>query len=100
MLTTENKDTVSIMKTSSGTDSKKLASSIIAHHQANKDCTTITIRAIGAAAVNQALKAVIISNRHFSRKGQMLSVIPAFHDLEENGQVITAVDLKTKFVNF
>jgi len=89
-----------MLRASSGTDAKKLASSIVAHYQNHQDCRSVVIRAIGASAVNQAIKAVIIANKYFVRKGQVLSIIPGFNDLEENGVKITSIELTTKFVNF
>lgn len=96
----DNTDKKEIIRAKSSTDAKKLASSIVAHYQNNKDCTSIIIRAIGAAAVNQSIKAIIIANKHFVRKGQVLSVIPGFNDLDNDGVKMTSIELTTKFVNF
>ncbi len=51
------------------------------------------VRAIGAAAVNQAIKAVIIARRYLAEEGLDLVCIPSFVDLEVRGEKRTAVQL-------
>lgn len=83
-----------VLKTSSATDATKLASSIVSHYQKDK-ITLIIIRAIGAGAVNQSVKSVIIANKYFVRQGMVLMIIPAFNDIEEEN--VTAVELRLQY---
>jgi stage V sporulation protein SpoVS len=39
------------------------------------------LKAVGADAVNQALKSVIIANRTFIKQGQIARIFPAFETL-------------------
>lgn len=54
------------------------------------------LRAIGAAAVNQAMKAIIIAQSYVGAKGLRLLVIPGFADVEMDDGVITAIVLRLK----
>jgi len=51
------------------------------------------VRAIGAAAVNQAIKAVVIARRYLGEDGFDVVCIPSFVDLEIHGQERTAIQL-------
>lgn len=85
---------VQLLRASSSTDSKKLASSIITHYESNAE-TPIVVRSIGAGALNQAVKAVIIANKFFVRIGIVLHLAPAFQDIP--GEDITSVQLTIKY---
>ena len=79
-----------LLRCGSATDANKLACSI--HSVYLEDPTVpIAIRVVGAGSLNQAMKACIISNKFFSRRGMVVSVQPSFQDGNEQ---ITAIELK------
>ena len=82
-----------ILRCKSSTDANKLAGSIHSTYQENPD-TTIFIRVIGAGSLNQAIKAVIISNKFFVKKGLVVDVRPSFQDVSDD---MTAIELKILF---
>ena len=51
------------------------------------------IQAIGAGAINQAIKAVAIARGFLAPSGVDLICIPAFADIEVNGEKRTAIRL-------
>ena len=53
----------------------------------------VEAHAIGAGAVNQAVKAVAIARRNFERRGQELVMTPGFIEVEIDGQERTGVRL-------
>lgn len=82
-----------VLRCSSATDANKLAGSIYSTYQEDA-ATQIIIRVIGAGALNQAIKAVIISNKFFAKKGLVTDLRPSFQDASEN---MTAIELKIAF---
>ncbi|HEY8487727.1 stage V sporulation protein S [Thermaerobacter litoralis] len=52
---------------------------------------TAEVQAIGAGAVNQAVKAIAITRGYVAPNGIDLVVIPAFADIEIDGQQRTAI---------
>lgn len=91
--TMEIKDNQKILRCKSSTDANKLAGSIYSIYQ--EDATShIILRVIGAGALNQAIKAVIISNKFFAKKGIVVDLRPSFQDASEN---MTAIELKVLF---
>lgn len=82
-----------IFRCKSSTDSNLLAGSIYSAYKENAD-TDMVIRVIGAGSLNQAVKAIIISNKYFAKKGIVLDLRPSFCDVESN---MTAIDLKIIF---
>lgn len=77
----------------SSTDANKLAGSIYSAYQEDPSAQ-IVIRVIGAGALNQAVKAAIISNKFFAKKGIVIDLRPSFQDASEN---MTAIELKVLF---
>lgn len=63
----EVQEKVTTLRCSSSTDAKKLAGSIYSTYQSNPD-NDIIIRVIGAGALNQAIKGVIISNKFLLKR--------------------------------
>lgn len=51
----------------------------------------MTLRAIGAASVNQAMKAVAIAAHHVGPRGMVLSVRPGFADVSMPDGTVTAM---------
>jgi len=68
----------------------RLAGSIYSIYKTEPE-SRIIIRVIGAGSLNQAAKAVIISNRYFAKKGLVVGMQPSFQDTEEG---VTAMELK------
>ncbi|MGG1878823.1 stage V sporulation protein S [Paenibacillus cisolokensis] len=53
----------------------------------------VELQAVGAAAVNQALKAVAVARGYVSSQGINLTCIPAFVDVVIDGRQKTAIKL-------
>jgi len=51
------------------------------------------VQAIGAGAVNQAVKAIILSKGYLAEEDVNIAAIPEFVDVEIDGKVRTAVKL-------
>lgn len=95
-----------ILKVAGHTDSKKLSDSIISSYN-DSDTSKVTLRTIGAASLNQAMKGVIIANKYFVNKGILLVIKPAFQDLfkkdifpnceEGDTSKITAIELRIQY---
>ena len=51
------------------------------------------LQAVGAGAVNQAVKAVAIASGFLAPSGYSIICVPAFLDIEINGEAKTAVKL-------
>lgn len=85
---------VSLLRCKSSTDANKLAGSIYSAHKEEPE-SVITLRVIGAGALNQAVKATIISNKFFAKKGITLTLQPSFQDADNN---MTAVEMRILFI--
>jgi stage V sporulation protein SpoVS len=78
------------LRCKTSTDAKRLSGSI--HGLWKKDPTTpIVIRVIGAGALNQAVKGVILANKFFIKTGIVLGIQPSFQTSEDG---VTAIDLR------
>ena len=53
----------------------------------------VEIQAIGAGALNQAIKAIAISRGFLAPSGQNLVCIPSFQDIKVDGEERTAINL-------
>ena len=84
-------ETSKVLRVKGSTSSISLASTI-AHSVYNSE--PVTIRAIGAAAVNQSMKAVAIAQSYVGAKGLRLLVIPGFADVEMDDGVVTALTFR------
>ncbi len=51
------------------------------------------IQAIGAGAVNQAVKALVLAKGYLSEEGTKVMCLPEFVDVEIDGKVRTAIKL-------
>ena len=58
-----------------------------------KESQKAEMQAIGAGALNQAVKAVAIARGFVAPAGDNLVVIPAFNDISINGEQKTAIKL-------
>ena len=59
---------------------------------------TVEIQAIGAGALNQAIKAIAIARGYVAPSGKNLVCIPAFTDIQINGDERTAIKLIIKSI--
>ncbi len=58
-----------------------------------KDNDTVEIQAVGAGALNQAIKSIIICRGFVAPSGKNLICIPAFTDITIDGDERTAIKL-------
>ncbi len=58
-----------------------------------KEKSTVEIQAIGAGAVNQAVKAIAIARGFVAPSGKDIVCVPAFTDIEIEGEERTAIKL-------
>lgn len=79
-----------LIKVSSKAHSTNVAGAIAGVIRSRWECQ---VQAIGAGAVNQAIKAVAIARSYLKEDGLDLAVVPTFCDVEINGEERTAVRL-------
>lgn len=77
-----------VLRVSGSTPADKLGSAIAHHVYAGK---RVALRAVGAPAVNQAMKAVAIANGHTAKRGVLLSVRPGFIDVPMPDKTVTGM---------
>ena len=80
-----------MLRCKASTDATKLAGSIYSTCQENAG-SDVVVRVIGAGALNQAVKASIISNKYFAKKVLKVLLQPSFKDAGEVG-TMTAIEL-------
>ena len=51
------------------------------------------VQAIGAGAVNQAIKAIVLAKGYLAEEGVAIAAVPEFVDVEIDGKVRTAIKL-------
>ena len=86
----QKEETTKVLRCKSSTDANNLAGSIHSTYVDNPE-SQIIIRVIGAGSLNQAVKAAIISNKFFAKKGLVVVLQPSFQDTTES---MTAIELK------
>ncbi len=79
-----------ILKVSATSQPKNVAGAIAAIARTNQ---SVEIFTIGAGAVNQAVKSVAIARGYVSPNGIELICIPAFSQIEVEGEMKTAMKL-------
>ena len=79
-----------ILKVSSKSNPNKVAGALTNVFRENG---IVEIQAIGAGALNQAIKAVAIARGFLAPSGKNLVCIPAFSDIEIDGERRTAIKL-------
>jgi stage V sporulation protein S len=79
---------VEVLKVSAKSQPKSVAGALAAILR-NK--TEAEIQAVGAGAVNQAVKAITIARGFVAPNGIDLVMIPAFSEIEINGELRTAI---------
>ena len=58
-----------------------------------KEQNNVEIQAVGAGAINQAIKAIAIARGYVAPSGKNLICIPAFSDISIDGEERTAIKL-------
>ncbi|ADO77066.1 MAG: stage V sporulation protein S [Halanaerobium sp.] len=76
------------LKVSSKSDPKAVAGALAAVLREEKK---VELQAVGAGAVNQTIKAIAISRGYVAPNGMDLIMIPAFTEIEINGEERTAI---------
>ena len=79
------------IKVSSKSNPKLVAGMITAMVKENKEIIIITI---GAGAVNQAIKSVIIANGYLTQLGRKTKIEPFFQEIIIQEEKISAIKLK------
>ena len=77
-----------VLKVASTSRPNSVAGAIV--NALEKD-SVVEAHAIGAGAVNQAVKAIAIAHRLMSRRGSGLRVTPGFMDIEIDGEEKTGI---------
>ena len=54
------------------------------------------VQAIGAGAVNQAIKALVLATKYLEKDGFNIAFVPHFSDVEIDGKVRTAVKMSVE----
>ncbi len=80
-----------IIKVSSKSTPQKVAGAISNLFRESTD--KVEMQAIGAGALNQAIKAIAIARGFVAPTGKNLVCIPAFSDIEIDGEERTAIKL-------
>lgn len=78
------------LKIRNDSEPQKVAGAIVAYLKEGK---RIELQAIGAGAVNQAVKSVATARGYVAQLGINLSCIPAFTDVEIDGEERTGIKL-------
>lgn len=80
-----------IIKVSSKSVPQKVAGAI-ANILRDKD-DSLELQAVGAGALNQSIKGIIIARGFLAPLGKEISIVPAFSDIVINGEERTAIKL-------
>ncbi len=79
-----------MLKVSSKSNPNKVAGAIASLFRETKK---IEIQTIGAGSLNQAIKAIIIARGFIAPTGENIVVIPAFSEINLDGELKTAIKL-------
>jgi stage V sporulation protein S len=90
-MVTDTKHNEVLLKVKSSSSAANLAAAIANNVYAG---TSVTMRSIGAAAVNQSLKAVAIANGYVGPRGMRLLVLPGFATVEMPDGPISAMTFR------
>ena len=77
-----------VLRVSAGSNPQAVASAIAHSIYENKSCK---IRAVGAGAVNQAVKAIAIARGYTAPRGMDLSCVPGFASIKSHDGDISAI---------
>lgn len=79
-----------VLKVASSSNPSSVAGALVKNMQEGK---AVELLAVGAGAINQAVKAVAIARGYISPQGVDITVKPGFEDVEIEGKKKTAVKL-------
>ena len=79
-----------VLKVSSKSKPNSVAGALA---NAFREKQTVEIQAVGAGAINQAVKAIAIARGFIAPSGKDIICVPAFADIEINGEERTAIKL-------
>lgn len=79
-----------VLKVASSSNPSSVAGALVKNMQEGKE---VELLAVGAGAINQAVKAVAIARGYVSPQGVDITVKPGFEDVEIEGNKKTAVKL-------
>ena len=82
---------MNVLKVSSKSSANSVAGALAA---AIRDFGESEIQAIGAGAVNQAVKAIAIAYGFLAPTGVTISAVPFFEEIEIDGEARTAIKFK------
>lgn len=77
-----------VLKVSAGSNPQSVAAAIAHSIYETKECK---IRAVGAGAVNQAVKAIAIARGYTAPRGHDLKCVPGFANIESHDGQISAI---------
>lgn len=77
-----------VLKVSAQSQPKSVAGALAA---VLRECNTAEVQAVGAGAVNQAVKAIAITRGFVAPNGIDLVVVPAFSEITIEGEERTAI---------
>lgn len=77
-----------VLKTKNDSNPNSVAGAIAANIKENKK---VELQAIGAGAVNQAVKSIAIARSYVAQLGINLSCIPAFVEIQVDGEDRSAI---------
>lgn len=80
-----------ILKVSSKSNPNKVAGAIAGVISKNEQ---VELQAIGAGAVNQAVKAVAIASRFLREQGMKVSMVPGFVEIPIGDEMRTGITIK------
>lgn len=81
---------MNVIKVAAHSRTAKVAGAIAGVYRENGSAE---VQAIGAGAVNQAIKAVAIAKGYLAEEGKSIMFVPTFVDVEIDGEARTAVRL-------
>ena len=84
----QKKNEEDVLRVSAGSNPQSAAAAVAHAIYENRQCK---IRAVGAGAVNQAVKAIAIARGYTAPRGLDLSCIPGFASIESHDGQISAI---------
>lgn len=79
-----------VLKVASSSNPSSVAGALVKNMQEGKE---VELLAVGAGAINQAVKSVAIARGYISPQGVDITIKPGFEDVEIEGSKKTAVKL-------
>ncbi|MCF8001710.1 MAG: stage V sporulation protein S [Halanaerobiales bacterium] len=90
---TKNKEEKEVLKVASKSNPNSVAGALAG---VIREESKVVLQAIGAGAINQTVKAIAISRGYVAPKGIDLECVPAFVDIEIDGEERTAIKFIVK----